>query len=75
MGFGTLDQEQPFQFSNLFGNILTAFLTFDTTYLMKVAWPVLSPMLAGAVPTSIIGWFVIYFLTRFVIKSVERKRL
>jgi len=75
MSFGTLDQEQPFHFSNLFGNILTAFLTFDTTYLMKVAWPVLSPMLAGAVPTSIIGWFVIYFLTRFVIKSIGRKRL
>jgi len=75
MGFGTLDQEQPFHFSNLFGNILTAFLTFDTTYLMKVAWPVLSPMLAGAVPTSITGWLVIYYLTRFVIKSVERKRL
>ena len=74
MGFGTLDQEQPFQFSNLFGNILTAFLTFDTTYLMKVAWPVLRPMLAGAVPTSIITWFGFYFLTRFLIRSLKRKK-
>jgi len=74
MGFGILGQEEPFQFSNLFGNILAALLTFDTTYLMIVAWPVLSPMLAGAVPTSVITWFVFYFLTRFLIRSLKRKK-
>ena len=74
MGFGTLDKEHSFQFSDLFGKILTALLTFDTTYLMKVAWPILSPMLAGAVPTSIIIWFGFYFLTKFVLKSVKGKR-
>ena len=74
MGFGPLNEEKSFHFSDLFGNILTALLTFDTTYLMKVAWPVLSPMLAGAVPTSIITWFGFYFLTRFLIRSLKRKK-
>ena len=47
----------------------------DLNYLMKVAWPVIGPMLAGAIPTALASWFMFYFLSAFVLKSVHRSRL
>ena len=75
MGFGPQEDTQQFQFSDIFGNILTAFLTFDLTYLKNIAWPVFSPMLAGAVPTSIICWFGFYFISCTSISNWRFSRL
>ena len=74
IGFGGIETNlKEVKFSELFGSILTAFLNFDAVYLMKVAWPIFSPMLAGAVPTSILAWISFYYLSKLLIKSINKK--
>ena len=74
MGFGGITEDlKNLHFSSLFGSVLTALLNFDAIYLMKVAWPILSPMLAGALPTSIVSWIGFYFLSKFLINSLKTK--
>ena len=63
------------EFTALFGNIFSTILAMDLNYLMKFAWPVIGPMLAGAIPTALTSWFVFYFLSVFLLKSVHRSRL
>ena len=75
MGIGGIQEGlNDINFSRLFGNILTAFLNFDAIYLMKVAWPLFSPMLAGALPTSIVTWFAFYYLSKLVIQSIKNRK-
>jgi len=74
MGFGGIpDDLKHLNFSDFFGSILTALLTFDAIYLMKVVWPVFGPMLLGSLPTSIISWIGFYFLSKIVISSIKSK--
>ena len=76
MGVGGLPANMgDLEFTALFGNILSTTLELDINYLIKVAWPVIGPMLAGAIPTALASWFVFYFLSAFVLKSVNRRRL
>ena len=76
MGVGGLpDDMASLKFTELFGNIFSTILAMDLNYLMKVAWPVIGPMLAGAIPTALTSWFMFYFLSVFVLKSVHRRRL
>ena len=76
MGVGGLpDDMANLEFTELFGNIFSTILGMDLNYLMKVAWPVIGPMLAGAIPTALASWFMFYFLSAFVLKTVHRRRL
>ena len=76
MGVGGLpDDVANLKFTELFGNIFSTILAMDLNYLVKVAWPVIGPMLAGAIPTALASWFMFYFLSAFVLKSVHRRRL
>ena len=74
LGFGEIPEYlKDLHFSSLFGNILTALLNFDGIYLMKVAWPLFRPMLAGALPTSIVSWIGFYYLSKILINSIKTK--
>ena len=76
MGVGGLRNDlTELEFTALFGTIFSTVLAMDLHYLMKVAWPVIGPMLVGAIPTALASWFMFYFLSAFVLKSVHRRRL
>ena len=76
MGVGGLpDNMGELEFTALFGNIFSTILALDMNYLVKVAWPVIGPMLAGAIPTALASWFMFYLLSAFVLKSVHQRRL
>ncbi|MEJ8573671.1 DUF2062 domain-containing protein [Microbaculum marinum] len=41
---------------------------------LEVVWPVLKPMLVGAVPLGVITWIVFYFLIRSLVRSFQEAR-
>ena len=76
MGIGGIpDALRQQHFSELFGKILTALPKLDFSYLLEFAWPIFSPMLAGAIPTGIITWIGFYFLSKLVIKAVHKDKI
>lgn len=73
MGMGGVpDDVKELQFSELFGNILTALLNFDANYFVKFAWPIFGPMLLGAIPTGIAAWLGFYVLSKSIIESTQK---
>ena len=76
MGVGGLQNNMAeLEFTALFGNIFSTVLALDMNYLLEVAWPVIGPMLAGAIPTALASWLMFYFLSAFALKSVHRRSL
>ena len=76
MGVGGMPKDMAdLEFAELFGNIFSTILELDINYFIKIAWPVISPMLVGAIPTAIVAWFAFYFLSVFVLKSAHERRL
>ena len=75
MGVGGLpDDLARLEFTSLFGNIFSTILALDMDYLLKVAWPIIGPMIAGAIPTALTSWFLFYFLSTFELKTVHQRR-
>lgn len=78
MGFGqrAVDAE-AMDFSALFGSITEATLRGDWAFIAENAMPILSPMLAAAIPTSVIVWVTFFLLLKPVIeryKSAAKSR-
>ena len=68
MGFGRRSSDQVnFDFAALFGQTSEAALKFDHEFVINNAWPILRPMLAGSVPTSIVMWLLFYYLIKHII--------
>ena len=75
MGVGDALSAGDLDFTGLFAAILQALLRFDMIYLFETAWPIMTPMLAGSVPTAIVVWFVFYLLMKPMIASYHHRRL
>ena len=76
MGVGGMPEDMAdLEFAELFGNIFSTILELDMNYFIKIAWPVIGPMLVGAIPTAIVAWFTFYFLSVFVLESAHERRL
>jgi uncharacterized protein (DUF2062 family) len=75
MGFGTRGtEEEVLDFAAIFGHVSEAVLKFDVAHLTETAWPIFSPMLVGSVPTTIVAWFLSYYLVRYILNSNRRAR-
>lgn len=72
MGFGTghVDAE-AMDFSELFGNMTSATLSGDWHFLIENALPVLTPMMAAAVPTAAIVWVIFFALLKPMIERYK----
>ena len=75
MGVGGASAAGNLDFTGLFAAVLQALLRFDMIYLFETAWPVMAPLLAGSVPTTIVVWFVFYLLMKPMIASYHHRRL
>jgi uncharacterized protein (DUF2062 family) len=74
MGIGGMpDDMANMNVSEIFLNAVQAFLEFDWNYLVKVAWPLLGPMLIGCLPYFAVAWVVFYFGFRWLIDAYGRK--
>ena len=62
------------QFSELFGNILTALLNFDANFFVTFAWPIFGPMLLGGIPTGIAVWIAFYALSNSLIEAANKEK-
>lgn len=78
MGFGQRGvNAEAMDFSGLFGSITEATLRGDWSFIAEHALPVLTPMLASAIPTAVIVWVIFFLLLKPVIeryKSAAQKR-
>ncbi|WNJ98541.1 DUF2062 domain-containing protein [Thalassospiraceae bacterium LMO-JJ14] len=78
MGFGQRGvNAEAMDFSALFGSITEATLRGEWSFIAEHAMPVLTPMLASAIPTSVIVWVIFFLLLKPVIeryKSAALKR-
>lgn len=72
MGFGQKGVDaEAMDFSALFGTITEATLRGDWAYIGEHAMPVLTPMLASAIPTSVIVWVTFFLLLKPVIERYK----
>jgi uncharacterized protein (DUF2062 family) len=74
MGSGETGSDHP-DFSHLFGEAFDALLRFDMMYLAESAWPIISPMLVGSVPTMIVVWMAFYFALKPMIAAFQDRRV
>ncbi|MDP6883758.1 MAG: DUF2062 domain-containing protein [Rhodospirillales bacterium] len=75
MGVGDASSAADVDFTTMFAAILQALLRFDMMYLLKTAWPVMAPMLAGSIPTALVVWFSFYLAMKPMIASYHHHRL
>ena len=76
MGVGGIPDEMAnLEFAELFGKIFSTLLESDVNSFIEFAWPIIAPMLLGAIPTSLVSWFAFYFLSVFMLRSVHQRRL
>jgi len=72
MGFGRHGvNAEAMDFSGLFGAITEATLRGDWAFIAENAMPVLTPMLAAAIPTSVIVWVTFFLLLKPVIERYK----
>ncbi len=62
-------------FSEMFGHMLTAFLSMDWQYLFETVAPVFWPMLVSSLPTGVVAWIAIYWPVRRMVEGYHRRRL
>ena len=74
MGFGGQGLDQiNLDFAALFGQASEAVLKFNYDYLIDTAWPILSPMLMGSIPTAIAMWLLFYYLIKCILQNYRRR--
>jgi len=72
MGFGQRGVDaEAMDFSALFGSITEATLRGDWGYIADNAMPVLTPMLAASIPTTVIVWVTFFLLLKPVIERYK----
>ena len=72
MGFGQTGVDaEAMDFTALFGAITEAMLRGDWAFIADTAMPVLMPMMAAAIPTSVIVWVTFFLLLKPVIERYK----
>ncbi len=61
-------------FSEIFGHMMEAFLSFDMQYLYETAVPVFWPMLVSGIPTCVVVWWVFYLPLKSMIQGYKKRR-
>jgi len=51
-----------------------AVIYFNFSYLTGTVWPIIYPMIIGSIPTSILVWFICYFVCKSLIISIYPKK-
>ena len=76
MGAGNADTAaQSLEFEVFFTGMFNGVLMMDMGYLVEHVWPVLWPMLVGAIPTMLFVWFLFYLPLNSLIHTYQLRRL
>ena len=62
------------KFSEIFGNILEASLSFDGTYLIETSKDIFWPMFVSSIPTSFMVWWLFYLPIKFAVQHYQNGR-
>ena len=62
-------------FSEIFGHMLQALLSWDVPYLLETAPPVFWPMFVSSLPTAFVVWWVFYLPLKYTIQGYQDRRL
>ena len=63
------------EFSEIFGHMLQALLSWDVSYLLETATPVFWPMFVSSLPTAFVVWWVFYLPLKYTIQGYQNRRL
>ena len=61
-------------FSEIFGHMLQALVSWDVAYILETAAPVFWPMFVSSLPTTFVVWWVIYLPLNYTIQSYQNRR-
>ena len=61
-------------FSEIFGNMLQALVSWDAAYVLETAAPVFWPMFVSSLPTTFVVWWVFYLPLNYTIQSYQNRR-
>ena len=62
------------KFSEIFGHVLQALLSWDVPYLLETATPVFWPMFGSSLPTAFVVWWVFYLPLKYTIQGYQDRR-
>ncbi|MCH7831431.1 MAG: DUF2062 domain-containing protein [Proteobacteria bacterium] len=62
------------KFSEIFGHVLQALLSWDVPYLLETATPVFWPMFVSSLPTAFVVWWVFYLPLKYTIQGYQDRR-
>jgi len=63
------------EFSEIFGHIMEASLSLDSTYLMETAAPIFWPMLVSSIPTGFVIWWAFYLPLKYAVRRYQERRM
>ena len=61
-------------FSEIFGNMLQALVSWDAAYVLETAAPVFWPMFVSSLPTTFVVWWVFYLPLNYTIQGYQNRR-
>ena len=61
-------------FSEIFGHMLQALVSWDVAYILETAAPVFWPMFVSSLPTTFVVWWVFYLPLNYTIQSYQNRR-
>ena len=62
------------EFSEIFGHILQALLSWDVAYILETATPVFWPMFVSGLPTAFAVWWIFYLPLKYTIQGYQDRR-
>ncbi len=71
---GGLETAAKPDFSEIFGHMLQALLSWDVPYLLETATPVFWPMFVSGLPTAFVVWWVFYLPLKYTIQGYQDRR-
>lgn len=69
-----LETQATPEFSEIFGNMLQALLSWDIPYLLETATPVFWPMFVSGLPTAFVIWWFFYLPLKYTIQGYQDRR-
>ena len=61
-------------FSEIFGHMLQALVSWDVAYILETAAPVFWPMFVSSLPTTFVVWWVFYLPLNYTIQGYQNRR-
>ncbi len=61
-------------FSEIFGHMLQALVSWDAAYILETAPPVFWPMFVSSLPTTFVVWWVFYLPLNYTIQGYQNRR-